>query len=83
MWCPEYRKKKSDGVEIRERAEQLIREIAEEYGLEIIEMELAAEHIHILPSFPPKWSIGQVVRIIKSDSAGELLREFPSLKRRL
>ena len=34
-------------------------------------------------SFPPKRSIGEVVRIIKSNSARELFREFPSLKRRL
>ena len=32
---------------------------------------------------PPKRSIGEVVRIIKSNSARELFREFPSMKRRL
>ena len=83
VWCPKYRKKIFDREEIRERAEQLIREIAEEYGFEIVEMEVAVEHIHILLSFPPKRSIGEVVRIIKSNSARGLFREFPSLKRRL
>lgn len=61
----------------------MIREISEEYGFEIIEMEVAVEHVHILLSFPPKRSIGEVVRIIKSNSARELFREFPSVKRRL
>ena len=83
VWCPKYRKKIFDREEIRERAEQLIREIAEEYGFEIVEMEVAVEHIHILLWFPPKRSIGEVVRIIKSNSARGLFREFPSLKRRL
>jgi putative transposase len=83
VWCPKYRKKIFERVEIRERAEQLIREISEEYGFEIIEMELAVEHVHILLSFPPKRSIGEVVRIIKSNTARELFREFPSMKRRL
>jgi len=83
VWCPKYRKKIFDREEIRERAEQLIREIAEEYGFEIVEMEVAVEHIHILLSFPPKRSIGEVVRIIESNSARGLFREFPSLKRRL
>ena len=46
-------------------------------------MEVAAEHIHILLFFPPKRSIGEVVRIIKSNSAREMFREFPSLKGRL
>ena len=83
VWCPKYRKKIFDREEIRERAEQLFREIGEGYGFEIIEMEISIEHIHILLSFPPKRSIGEVVRIFKSISARELFREFPSLKRRL
>ena len=83
VWCPKYRKKIFERVEIRERAEQLIREISEQYGFEIVEMEVAVEHVHILVSFPPKRSIGEVVRIIKSNSARELFREFPSMKRRL
>ena len=83
VWCPKYRKKIFERGHIRERAEQLIREIGEEYGFEIVEMEVAVEHVHILLSFPPKRSIGEVVRIIKSNSARELFREFPSMKRGL
>ena len=83
VWCPKYRKKVFKREEIRERAKQLIGEISEEYGFEIIEQEVAEEHVHILLSFPPKRSIGEVVRIIKSISARELFREYPSLKRSL
>jgi REP-associated tyrosine transposase len=83
VWCPKYRKKIFVGEEVRERAEQLIREICEEYGFEIEEMEVAEDHVHILISFPPKHSIGEVVRTIKSISARELFRVFPRLKKRL
>ena len=83
VWCPKYRKKIFARAEVRERAEQLIREISEEYGFEIEEMEVAIDHVHILISFPPRYSIGEVVRIIKSISARELFREFPSLKKKL
>jgi putative transposase len=83
VWCPKYRKKIFEREDVRERAEQLIREISEEYGFEIIEMEVAVEHLHILLSFAPRHSIGGVVRVIKSNSARELFREFPFLKRRL
>ena len=83
VWCPKYRKKIFERSEIRERGEQLIREISDEYGFEIIEMQVDVEHVHILLSFPPKRSIGEVVRIIKSNSGRELFREFPSLKGRL
>ena len=83
VWCPKYRKNIFQRAEVRERAEQLIQEISEDYGFEIIEMEVSQDHIHILLSFPPKHSIGEVVRIIKSNSARQLFREFPSLKKRL
>jgi putative transposase len=83
VWCPKYRKKIFIGEEVRERAGQLVREICEEYGFEIEEMEVAEDHVHILISFPPKHSISEVVRIIKSISARELFRVFPRLKKRL
>ena len=83
VWCPKYRKKVFERADIRERAEQLIREISEDYGLDVIEMEISIEHVHLLLSFPPSRSIGEVVRIIKSKSARGLFREFPSLKKKL
>ena len=46
-------------------------------------MEVAIDHVHLLVSFPPKRSIGEVVRIIKSISARELFREFPRIKKEL
>ena len=83
VWSPKYRKNIFEREEVRERAKQLIREICEDYGFEIIELEVVEEHVHILISFPPTKSIGEVVRIIKSKSAMGLFREFPRLKRRL
>ena len=83
VWCPKYRKKIFHDDAVRERAEQVIKEISEEYEIEIQEMEVAIDHVHMLVSFPPKLSIGEVVRTIKSISARELFREFPRIRRRL
>ena len=83
VWCPKYRKKVFEQREVRERAGEVIGEICEEYGFEIEEMEVAVDHVHMLISFPPKQSIGEVVRIIKSISARALFREFPKIKKKL
>lgn len=83
VWCTKYRKKIFADEQARKRAEQLIKEICEEYGIEIEEIEVAIDHVHLLVSFPPKFSIGEVVRIIKSISPRELFREFPRIKKRL
>ena len=61
----------------------MVREICEAYDIEVLELEVREEHIHVLVSFAPSRSIGEVVRIIKSQSGRGLFREFPSLKRRL
>jgi putative transposase len=61
----------------------MIGEICEAYDIEIQEMELMEDHIHLLVSFSPSRSIGEAVRIIKSLSGRGLFREFPGLKKRL
>ena len=83
VWCPKYRKKLFDSEELREPAGEIIREIGDEYGFEILEMEISKDHVHILISFPPSKSIGQVVRILKSISARELFKRFPQLRKKL
>jgi len=83
VWCPKYRKDIFKRQEVRERAIQLIEEICEGYKIEVIELEIVEDHIHVMVSFPPSRSIGEVVRIIKSNSARILFREFPGLKKRL
>ena len=54
-----------------------------EYEFELIEMEVSVSHVHIMLSFQPKRSIGEVIGIIKSISARALFRASPSLKHSL
>ena len=82
VWCPKYRKKIL--VErIRERVKEIFYEIAERYDFEIDRCEVAEDHIHILISFPPRYSIAQVVGIIKGRSGSKILEESPKLKEKL
>jgi putative transposase len=46
----------------RDRAKELFGEVEEYHGFEIEEMEVAADHVHVFISFPPKYSISKVVR---------------------
>lgn len=83
VWCPKRRRDVFKDEAVRERAEQLFGEICEEYELDLLELEVAPDHVHVMLSFPPKRSIGEVVRVLKSRSARELFREFPRLRRRM
>jgi putative transposase len=62
---------------------ELFQEIAGHHAFEISEMEVDKDHVHILLSFPPRFSISKVVGIFKAVSAREIRREFPEVKRQL
>jgi putative transposase len=68
---------------MRQRAAELLREIAAEFQFEIEEMEVANDHVHLFLTVPPRYAIAKVVGLLKSISASELFREFPELKRQL
>jgi len=80
VWAPKYRKWILLG-EIRDRAKELFKEVAQYHGFEIEEMEVAADHVHIFISFPPKYSIAKVVGILKAVSAREIRKEFPRVRK--
>ena len=82
MWCPKYRKKILVG-DVRDRVKELFYKIAEEFEFEIDRCEIAEDHVHILLSFPPRYSISKVVGIMKSISASKLFEEFPRIRKRL
>ncbi len=79
VWAPKYRKKILTGA-VGERIRELFLEIAASYGIEIEELELREDHVHIFCSFPPKYSITQVVTRLKSLSARAIFREHSQIK---
>ena len=82
VWCPKYRKRILVG-EIRERVKELFFEIAERFDFEIDRCEVVEDHIHVLISFPPRYSIAQVVGIMKGKSGSKIFEEYPKLKKKL
>ena len=82
VWSPKYRKKILQGA-VGERMRELLLEIAENYRIEIEEMEVSIDHVHLFCSFAPKYSITQVVTLFKSLSARAIFREHPEVKRQL
>ena len=64
---------------VKERLEQLIREIAGEYDWGILALEVMPDHVHLFISVQPYWSPHVVLRRIKGRSSRILRREFPEL----
>ena len=82
VWCPKYRKKIL-AEKIRPRVKELFIEISSHFDFEIDRCEIAEDHIHILISFPPKYSVSRVIGILKSISGSKIFKEFPKVKKQL
>jgi len=62
---------------------ELAKEIGDRYEIEFEQLGCDENHIHVLCSFHPKYSIGEVVRKFKSITARELFKKFDWLKKEL
>ena len=82
VWCPKYRKRILIGP-IRDRVKEIFARIGEEFEFEIERCEAAEDHVHILLSFPPRYSISKVVAILKSISSSKIFSEFPEVRKKL
>ena len=56
VFAPKYRRMEIYG-KIRKDIGVIIRRLCEQKGVEIIEAELCPDHIHMLVSIPPKYSV--------------------------
>ncbi len=62
--------------------EEILKKLRDYYPeVEVIEINHDIDHIHILVSVPPKMAVGQVVRIIKANTARMLRNKFDYLKK--
>jgi len=68
---------------VRDAAKELFEEILKARDCEIEEMETAEDHVDIFTSIPPKYSVGEMVRVLKSVSAKEIFLRYPEVKREL
>jgi putative transposase len=60
-----------------------MRGFKERYAIEISEVGFDQNHIHLLCRFLPKYSGGQVIRVIKSITAKQVFMEIPGVKKEL
>jgi len=82
VFCPKYRRKVLiDGVD--ERLKTIIAEFATEHKVEIIQMEIMPDHVHILCEVDPQFGIHKFVKWVKGRSSNLLRKEYPWLKSRL
>lgn len=82
VWCPKYRRKVLVG-DIEARLKELIQQTCKQIKVDIIEMEIMPEHVHLLIEVAPQYGVHKVVKLIKRRSSFYLRKEFKSLTTKL
>ena len=79
VFSPKYRGKVLE-CEIAEAAEEIIRENCKELDIEIIDMAMNIDHVHLFIKYPPKYSVSWIAKRLKGRSSKLLRDRFPQLK---
>lgn len=82
VWCPKYRREVLvDGVD--SRLKEIFASAAKDMDIEILEMEVMPDHVHLLVSVDPQFGIHRCVRRLKGVSSRILRSEFDWLRSRI
>ena len=82
VWCPKYRRKVLVG-DVETRLKELIETACSEKQVDIIEMEIMPDHVHLILEVDPQFGIHRAVKHIKGVSYFYLRSEFSRLTSKL
>lgn len=79
VFCPKYRRKLLiDGVDIR--LKELVIQVCEKENIDLFEMEVMPDHVHLLLEVDPQYGINRAVKQINGVTSHVLRIEFPWIK---
>ncbi len=82
IFCPKYRRKVFT-ERIASRLKKLIHEKQEEYGYNVLDMEVLEDHVHLLLDVNPRNGVFAITNKIKGHTSHVLRREFSELRSKL
>lgn len=81
VWIPKYRKRILQG-ELKEFIEKRLFDIQEHHpDVEIEKYSIQQDHLHLVMSIPPKYSVSTIVGKIKANTSREIRKHFDWLKK--
>ena len=79
VWIPKYRHKVFKSP-YREVLKDIIKKVGYDYDINIIELEVPLDHIHMIVKYEPKISPSHIMQVIKSISARKFFEFYPNIK---
>ena len=81
VWCPKYRFRILRG-KIGNSVRDIIRQLCKWRNIEILEGNIQIDHIHLVLSIPPRYSVSEAVGFLKGKSAIKIFDFNHELKKR-
>ena len=66
--------------QLRKDIQKIIKDLCKWKGIEIVEGHMVSDHVHLLLSIPPKYSISQIMGYLKGKSAMMMFERHSNLK---
>ena len=82
VWCPKYRRKVLFG-DVETRFKELVQTVCEELDIDLLEIEVMPDHVHLLLEVDPQFGIHKAVKTIKGRTSRVLRSEFKHLTTKL
>ena len=79
VFAPKFRRKVIYG-KIKEDIGKMLRKLCEYKEVEILEAEACPDHIHMLITIPPKYSVSQIMGYLKGKSSLMIYEKYANLK---
>ena len=79
VWCPKYRYRvllegKAKFVEVN------VRMLCEWKELEVEGLNVQKDHVHVILGIPPKYSVSEVMGMLKGKTAIKMFQKYPEMK---
>lgn len=81
VWTPKYRYRILTGP-LSSEVETCIRVFSSRLECEIVEMNIQADHVHLIVMIPPKLSVSKYLGTVKGRTAIHIFRRNPKLRTR-
>ena len=81
--CPTKYRRKVISEEVDRTLKQICLEIEERYDIYFLEIGADRDHVHFLVQTIPKYSVTQLIKIIKSITAKQIFAQCPEIKEKL
>jgi putative transposase len=81
VWTPKYRYRVMQG-KVKEEVGGSVREQSRQMGVEVVELNVQADHVHLLARVPPKLSISEYMGRLKGKAALRVFSVCRDLRQR-